>query len=532
MEDTAFLEQIELEDIVNNVDYTAMLTDYIPSIFAIKFINFIKLVNGGKGEENKTPIMHYYMLDQVIKSRNNLLVAFRGSAKTSIMHEYMILYLATYNELDNFGIVDVAMYVSDTMDNGVKNMRKNLEFRYNNSDFLKEFVPEARFTDSEWEFTNKEGGQFFCKGFGASTGVRGFKHYGKRPKLGLLDDLMSDKNAESPTIVADIENIIYKGMRQALHPKRRIVIWTGTPFNKKDPLYKASGSKAWNTVAFPVCEKFPCTREEFVGAWEDRFDFDTIQSEYDFALANNKIDAFNQELMLRIVSDEDRLVKSHYIVWYDRDIVLRNKHRYNFYITTDFATSENQKADYSVILVWAYNSNGDWLLVDGYCKRMTMDKNVLELFKYVQMYKPQEVGVEITGQQKGFISWLRDEMNRRNTYFMFASDKNSGEEGIRPSVSKLLRFNGILPLFASHKIWIAECMRYDTLIKELLDEVLSITPAGYKSKHDDVGDAVAMLQYLNTWKPANDSPDMQGTKNYFEDEEENTEDSTISSYIV
>ena len=91
---------------------------------------------------------------------------------------------------------------------------------------------------------NIEGQKTTFKGFAAQTGVRGFKKYGKRPTIALLDDLLSDKNANSDTIIADIENIIYKAVRQAMHPTKRKLIWIGTPFNKKDPLYKAVSSNA------------------------------------------------------------------------------------------------------------------------------------------------------------------------------------------------------------------------------------------------------------------------------------------------
>ena len=193
-----------LEKLIREVDYVKMGENYIPSKFAIKFINFIKLVNGESGEENKSPLFHYDILDTIYKNKNVLIVSFRGSSKTTLVAEYMILYQAVFGELDGFGKVTVGMYVGDTMDNGVKNLRANLEHRYNNSEFLQKFIVHVRFTDVEWEFTNAEGHKLCYRGFGASTGVRGFKKYGERPQFAILDDLMSDKSAESKTIIKDI----------------------------------------------------------------------------------------------------------------------------------------------------------------------------------------------------------------------------------------------------------------------------------------------------------------------------------------
>lgn len=44
-------------------------------------INFIKLVNGEAGEENKSPVFHYAILDAIHSYNNVLAVVFRGGAK-------------------------------------------------------------------------------------------------------------------------------------------------------------------------------------------------------------------------------------------------------------------------------------------------------------------------------------------------------------------------------------------------------------------------------------------------------------------
>lgn len=496
---------IDLEERLNNVNYSFLEDSYKPSEFALHFIAFIKLVNGPEGEEHKSPLIHYDMLDQLaIKPDKwfvqNLFVSFRGSAKTTALHEYMILYLATYGSIPGFGEVNVGMYISDTMENGVKSMRNNLEFRWNNSEFLQKYVPEARFTDIRWEFKNADGKKLAFRGFGATTGVRGFKEYGERPSWCGMDDLMSDKNAESPTITQDIKKIVYRAARQAMHPTKRMQLWTGTPFNKSDPLYEAASSGAWNTRVYPICEKFPCAREEFRGAWEDRFPYEFVKHEYDSLLASGEIASFNQELMLRITSDEDRLVQDTDIIWYRRESILSNKRRYNFYITTDFATAEGKKADFSVISVWAYTNNGEWLLVDGMCRRQLMDKNVDALFNFVSVYHPLSVGVEINGQQKGFISWLKSEMINRNIFFNLA--RQGKQEGIRRHRDKISNFKLFVPTIKAGKFWMPEDLKDHPLIVEMVEELRYATEQGFKSKHDDAADTVSMLLDMNPFKPS------------------------------
>ncbi len=128
------MEKIKtVEEWLNGIDYSVD-PDYVPSDFALEFVNFIKLVNGGEGEEHLTPVIHYNMLDR-IKGRNKNIINMcsRGLAKTTLLGEYLFLYLAVYSSIPGFGKISLALYVSDSIENGVKNMRKNLEYRWENS---------------------------------------------------------------------------------------------------------------------------------------------------------------------------------------------------------------------------------------------------------------------------------------------------------------------------------------------------------------------------------------------------------------
>jgi phage terminase large subunit-like protein len=522
----------KVEDYLNHIDYSRDLT-YVPSLFALEFVNFIKMVNGVDGEENKTPLVHYKMLDTITHRGARVInLCHRGIAKTTVMGEYLFLYLGVYGEIPGFGKVDLSLYVSDSIENGVKNMRKNLEFRYENSDFLKQYIPEARFTDIRWEFKNASGSCFIVKGYGAKTGVRGAKEMGKRPQLAVLDDLISDEDARSATVIAAVEDTVYKAVNYALHPKKNMIIWSGTPFNAKDPLYKAVESGAWAVNVFPVCEQYPCAREDFRGSWPDRFTFDYVKTQYDAAVKLGKVETFNQELMLRIMSDEDRLILDSEIQWYRRENVLKYRSKFNFYITTDFATSAKQSADWSVISVWAINNNGDWFWVDGICKRQDMGKNVEDLFRLAQMYRPQSVGVEVTGQQSGFIPWIRDQMLSRNVYFTFATENNKNEPGIRPTTNKMQRFNLVVPLFKLGKVFFPLEMKTSPIMVECVTELSLASQSGFKSKHDDFIDTISMLALLNAWRPCEDAVMQHVEGDVWELEDQEVVPNRINSYIV
>lgn len=533
-DDDLGIETKTVDEWLNQVSYVDD-PNYVPSVFAVQFVNFIKLVNGGAGEENVTPVLHLKMLDQIDQpdSRKIANMVHRGAAKTTVLGEYLILYLATFGELPNFGTVDLAIYVSDSIDNGVKNMRKNLEYRWDNSSFLQRFVPHAKFTDIRWEFKNTSGKQFVVKGYGGKTGVRGVKEMGKRPQLAILDDLVSDEDARSKTVIASIEDTITKAIEHAMHPERSKIIWSGTPFNASDPLYKAIESGAWLVNCYPVCEKFPCTRSEFRGSWEDRFTYDYVKRKYIEALRQGKIASFNQELMLRIMSDEDRLVLDSDINWYKRGDVLKNLAAYNLYISTDYATTEDESGDFGFTSVWAVNSSGFRFWVDGVCKRQSMDKNIDDLFRLAQKYKPLSVGIEVTGQQEGFVSWIKSEMNRRRIYFNLASSGNSNRPGIRPNTNKLQRFLVVVPWFKAGEMYFPEEMKNEAPMIEMMEELKLASAGGLKSKHDDGIDTISMLAAMNVFLPNEEAPlEYSESSGIFEMVKHQEEVSVFQTYTV
>jgi predicted phage terminase large subunit-like protein len=317
----------------------------------------------------------------------------------------------------------------------------------------------------------------------------------------------------------------------ALDPTRRKIIFNGTPFDMEDILIEAVESGAWDVNVWPVCERFPCSREEFSGAWEDRFTYDYVKRQYDDAVLNGKVAAFMQELMLRITSEEERLVQDSEIRWYSRQKLLASKETFNFYITTDFATSAKQTADYSVISVWAYNANGDWFWVDGICERQTIDKTWDDLFRLVQEYRPQQVGIEVTGQQQAYIRLLQMEMMHRNVWFNFASSEKSNEAGIRPTTDKLTRFNLVVPWFKTGKMYWPEEMKTSTIVGTFMGQLRLVTQSGIKGK-DDCIDTISMLGYLKPWKPSDSMPVTKQEVDIWEEIKPDINVGGLSTYIV
>lgn len=498
-----------LETHLQEVDYSYLNSDkFKASSFAHRFINITKLINANS-KMNKTPPVHLQMIDKLNNgSRYIANLCHRGLAKTTTFGENLIFYTAIFNELPSIPNIDGIIFVGDSMENGVKSLRRNLQSRYNESEFLKKYLPEKKikWTDAYIEFENIDGVRTGVRLIGAKSGIRGLRILGRRPQLAILDDLVDDEDARSPIALESIRNTIYNSVIPALDPNIGAsgVIANGTPFNKFDPVVAMIESGEWDSNVYPVCERFPCTREEFRGSWEDRFSYDYVLATYKLMKGSGKLNAFYQEYMLQITSEEERLIQEEEIQWYQRNYILSRMNNYNFYITSDFATSLKQTADYSVISVWAVDFKGNWYWVDGLCEKNTVDVIVDRLFEMVQKYQPLGVGLEAAGQQGGIISMIQRQMMTRGIWFNIIKDGAS--VGIRPKGDKLSRFNSVLPLFKLGKIFFPKELKNSKTMIEFMDEVRLATMSGLKGR-DDFLDTISMLNYIQPALPSEPGKD-------------------------
>ena len=489
-----------------------MIDEYLPSTEALEFIAFIRACSV---EDNANAIIHYKLADKYFsKDKQVLIEAFRGSAKSTLM-EWFIIYIGVKGTLPNFGKVSFIGFIGDSMENGVKNAFRNIAGKIDQSELLRQLLTIKRKTDSEMELVNADGVELNLKGYGAGTNIRGVRYKGARPDIIILDDITTNEAITSETIQNTINNNFYKSVIPALHPTRFKIFFIGTPISEKDIIHQLSGNSEWTVHRFPICEKFPCTEEEFVGNWVDRFPYEAVKNKYDMYKSSGKSQDFAQEYMLELLDLSDLLVEEDDIRWFDPALVLKNRGSYNFYISTDFATSTKKSADYSTIGIWAVSNNNDWLLVDGQAKRQTMQENIEDLFRYVAKWKPLSVGIESSGQQGGFISILEEMMIQRNVWFQFAKKPGSKEPGIRPNKDKVHRFvTGVQPKFKQNKVWFPKREsigksnpRLIELLDEMEHELGKFTMAGgVKSlKHDDAIDLLNQLSEMEIYVPSVDA---------------------------
>jgi len=502
-------EAKSINELLSLVDIE-LINNREPSDFSIRFINFIKLCNDGN-EENISPPFHYEMLDKAFvpdkyqPRRRVLNVVFRGSGKTTIFVEYLILYLAIFRELPTVkDEVDSILIVMDSMDNGIVNLKKNIEERYRSSSFLQEYIPDAFFGKKEFTLKNKDGDTFDCILNGIKQGIRGTKRQKKRPKVAIFDDIFKDDDVYSEDIMKKVGNVMDKGVKYALHPSEHIIIWNNTVFLSDDPVSRAVKSGRWEVNLYPVCKKFPCDRADFKGLWEERFTYEYLVEMYiDAKLSDTGLGGFLGEMMLDTSVNEMKIIDENKIKYIqDRDVLLKNKDMYSFYITTDVAVSNKEDTDYAVISVWAYTRLDTWILVDLFMSdTVDMDTYIEKLFFLVRKWNVKDVTFEVSGQQLGFISIIDSKMIERNIIFDIIE--------VRPTGNKLQRFLNYGYRFNSGRIML---YNKDDIINdngrevydEIIKELTSVTKSKILSKHDDFLDTVSQLQYHTPYDKSSD----------------------------
>ena len=581
-------DKITVDWLLDNVDLT--FEGYIPSVVSIEFFNFIRLTLGEE-PENANSLAHYFLVDVIfmqdsvkeyltargidydsLKGRTTVLCC-REFAKSTIIGSFVPLYMAWKGELPGFGAVNYGIYVGDSMRNNVKTTMNTIEQVYYESEWLQTQFESARFTDElvelirnprtpteihQYETTiaigkkphqvpGRSKRKFAMRGVGAQTGTRGTRSGLQRPQFAIIDDVIpSEADANSETVLANIDKTIESDVLNALHGAGSFAILIGTPYNKKDPVYQRIESGAWVPVVFPICERIheDLVLKEFRGAWEDRHSYEKVMKRYMDASRSNKLRSFMQELMLRISSEKDRVIPNNYIESFTRENILKNGAGYNWYITTDFTTTGGTGNDFSSMAVWAVSSNGDHFLVDLVLKKMELAMQYNELFRLVNKYKRYtgtiEVGIEIDGQQKIHLFAIKELMTKKNEYFTIAKQKGGLREGILSKSGKggkEGRFSVMVPLFQAGKIWFARELEDTPAMRELRLELEYVTydehgRVQFGSVHDDGLDLISQLSMMNIYTPSEDS---KGIASKYGDpiwNDDEPEENYVSSYIV
>ena len=520
-------------------------TGYLPSKDSLEFFNLIRVFQG-QDFEIDTPMWHYFLVDLLLgkitrdqfpyppELRNSITVdpsaiailASRGAAKSTVTTLFYPIYASIKGSTPVTGPLSHILILSDSQQGGSVSQARIMASAFEKSVFAQQWFETMRFTDTEIELVRRnqsakevpvEKRHMLIKFKGASTG--GIRSGSRNPVTGdryamiVADDIIKNEDdSYSEALMEKVKTALESDAENAMRSKNTQMIIINTPFHKNDPLYKIVEGGAYTPLVMPICKEISLDlkKDEFVGLWEESHSYESVMKRYRKAVANNNTRAFNQELMLRVSNEEDRMITDDMIQWYDRKLIMNMLDGYNLYITTDFTTTSAAKSDFSGIAVWALNSENDWFLLDLHLKRCELQEQYDALFRMISVWsrggRAIDVGVEIDGQQKAHIFSLKQMMQKKNLYFSFARQKGApvGREGILSKVggnSKLERFRYTLPMFQNHKVYFPEQLKDTPDMKEMMKHLKGATHVGFTT-HDDGADLVSQLGLIDVITPS------------------------------
>jgi len=168
--------------------------------------------------------------------------------------------------------------------------------------------------------------------------------------------------------------------------------------------------------------------------------------------------------------------KRHWIrsfVWND-DLVSKLQ-RATTTLSVDPAFRLKETNDFSGLVLTKVTPDNSVYVLEATQKKLNAKQLVEEIFTLVTTYEPQRVLVETVSAQILLVELLRDEMKRRNTYFLIEEVKPNTKE------TKAMRIRGLVPHYANARIL------HRPGLHDLETQLLEF-PRGI---HDDIIDALA-----------------------------------------
>ena len=396
----------------------------------------------------------------------------RGHAKsTAITHAFILTEMLSREK-------SFCLLVSDTEGQAIEflgDIKNELE----SPELKKEFGIKrlAKDTESNVVCQMNDGHLFRIQAKGSEQKVRGLKWRGKRPDLIVGDDLENDDIVMNP----DRREKFRKWFMNALIPcgsDTCLVRIVGTILHLDAMLKRLLDDPTWKTL------KFEAHNSDFSEIlWKEQFSKKRlleIRAGYE---AQNDLGGYNQEYLNNPIAGDDAYFNRDCFIDFERDTngvaLLPNL---EMFAAADFAISEKEKADYTVLEAAGVDPEGVIYVVDVRKGRWDADQIIEELLLFQKRWKPSIFTFETAKIDKAIGPFLDRAMQRANVFLNIHKET--------PTQSKTMRGRSIQAMHNSGAV------RYDKEASWYPDyegELMTITKSGPRGAHDDCFDAHAYI---------------------------------------
>lgn len=351
------------------------------------------------------------------------------------------------------------------------NIRTELE---ENEQLLEDFgemkAPGKMWSDSRIELANG----CCIQAKGAGSAMRGLRFGPHRPDLIILDDILKDEAAESPTQ----RDKLYRWAKRVIFflGKNAFVVVVNTIFHSDDLPSRLLSEIGDGRLEGWVGLRFACFRPGGAPLWPQYWSAEDLEKKRR-AVGSRE---FTTEMMNEPVSEEDSLFRKGWLVYESPSDVDLKKLR--VYMGVDPATGAH---DQSAIVTVGVDSDGVVHVLDSFGQTMSPDAFTKKLVEKYLIWQPRLIGWEDVSFQKIFRQTVMREAARAGTHMPIKGMSTKG-------MSKEARLSRLSPLVENGLVVFREIQT------ELIDQLLTFP----KGTFDDQPDALYYAWEISQAGPA------------------------------
>jgi len=336
--------------------------------------------------------------------------------------------------------------------------------------FLKE-------TETDFTCQMNDGHKFRILAKGSGQKVRGIKWGNKRPDLIICDDLEEDEQVSSP----ERREKFRKWFMNALIPcgsdncSIRVV---GTILHLDSMLNRLRTNKAWLFLFYEAHD------DDFKNLlWPEKFSEERLREKQLDYIEDGNPEGYSQEYRNQPVDIKRLFFNKDYFYDFERDSDGEwIKPNLEYFAAADFAISEKEKADFTVIIVGGVDPKGVLHIVDVNRFKGDAEMIIDELIATQRHWDPSLFTFETAQIDKAIGPFLDKAMMRERAYLNIIK--------VTPTQSKTMRAKSIQAMHKSGAIkYDKDSSWYGTFYSELS----MVADSGPRGRHDDQFDAFAYL---------------------------------------
>ncbi len=248
----------------------------------------------------------------------------------------------------------------------------------------------------------EDGYQFRVEAKGSEQKVRGMKWRNKRPDLIVCDDLENDEIVMNKERREKFRNWFFKALIPCLSDKGKIIV-VGTILHLDSVLERLLNDPNWTTA------RYAAHNEDFTEIlWPEKFNQERLEEIRYSYIAQGMPEGYSQEYLNYPIDESTAYFKRDDFRWFDVDEI--DFDRLNYYAAVDFAISEKERSDYTVIAVVGIDEKNKMYVVDIQRGRWDAKEIIDNMLDIQVKWTPEIFTVEEGMIKKSLGPFLKDEM--------------------------------------------------------------------------------------------------------------------------